>query len=166
MANEQVQITVQKVGPYGVMAGGQWFGISPKASLQAKQFSVGQTYTVVLYVSGSGKPYINAVTGGQLLAPEAPAVTPAAPPVVVPATTAQATPAPITFTPTPKTYGGRPSFAAKPARGGESQEDYEKRQKQIIRQSSLSTAAEVAAKGSDAQTIIKLAEAFEAWVNR
>lgn len=56
-----IQITIEKLGPYGPLAAGVWYGLSKKSGLTVQDFIVGNTYNVVLWTSDSGKKYINKV---------------------------------------------------------------------------------------------------------
>ena len=168
MSDQAATIVVEQVGPYGVKASGVWFGLTSRLGITPKQFIVGRSYQVTLYYSQSGKGYISGVTAGQLNSPKVPAAHASAPAPTVTTTPAPAVGAPPP--PPPLAAPAKPPFRAggfqRPAKGGESQADYEKRQALIIRQSCLSTAAEIVKGDSDVDHVLAVAERLEAWVNR
>lgn len=55
---EKRTITVEKVGDYGVYAGGNWLGISDDAGVKPGAFQKGETCEVVGFRTKSGKFYI------------------------------------------------------------------------------------------------------------
>ncbi len=65
-------IKVDRLGPFGVMAGNVWYGIGKRANVTPQDFAVGQSYSVDIWAADSGKKYINKV----LSASSGPAVEP------------------------------------------------------------------------------------------
>lgn len=71
-------ITVERIGPYGVMANNQWYSIGKGAKFGVEDFVKGETYEVTVNLSQAGKKYMNSMTlvGGAIAGFIPPATTP------------------------------------------------------------------------------------------
>ena len=64
MANLTETLKIEKLGPYGFLSNGSWYGLDEKSGLKPTDFKAGETYTVLLYRSKSGKPYVTKIMNG------------------------------------------------------------------------------------------------------
>lgn len=54
-------ITVERVGDYGVMVEGEWYGMSKSSDLTPDEFKKGGSYTVLVNTATSGRKYIQKI---------------------------------------------------------------------------------------------------------
>jgi hypothetical protein len=62
--NESLSLKVDKVGPYGILSKGVWYGISSFGDVKVEQFESGKTYNVSISYSKTGKAYIQSIAEG------------------------------------------------------------------------------------------------------
>jgi hypothetical protein len=64
------EILIERIGPYGVMAGGEWFGLDKNSNLTPESFQKGLSYQVEVFKTAKGKSIIKSfMRASDILAP-------------------------------------------------------------------------------------------------